>query len=232
MWSAFPARMLPSTILPAAFHIEDSGGEETALMVRFRERRGPAEFQALYDGTRAGLLAWISSQVRLRGIAEDPADLLQDTFVNIYRYPKGFREERASSFRVWSRRIATNVCRRAASRGLRPRSLLPETAAIEQDPPDPRAGPGEDASTAEEASSLAQAWMILLALYASTLRTLSPREQAALELVEVDERTYADAARILGVGRSNMKMIVFRARKRIRAEIGRRLAPPACPSSN
>ena len=232
MWGAFRARMPLATISPAAFFIEESGGEETALMVRFRERRGPEEFQALYDGTRAGLLAWISSQVRLRGIAEDPADLLQDTFVNIYRYPKGFREERPSSFRVWSRRIATNVCRRAASRGLRPRSLLTETAVIEQDPPDPRAGPGEDASTAEEASSLAQAWMILLSLYASALRTLGPREQAALELVEVEDRTYSDAARVLGVGRSNMKMIVFRARKRIRAEIGRRLALPVSPSLN
>jgi RNA polymerase sigma factor (sigma-70 family) len=223
--------LLPAT-RAAELDLEDNGGDETALMVRFRERRGADEFQALYDGTRDGLLAWISSQVRLRGISEDPVDLLQDTFVNIYRYPKGFRDERASSFRVWSRRIATNVCRRAASRGIRPRPMLPELAEIQQDPADPRSGPGEDASSAEEAASLAQAWMILLALYASALRTLSPREQAALELVEVDERSYADAARILRVGRSNMKMIVFRARKRIRAEIGRRLAPRAAPSSN
>ncbi len=223
--------LLPPTP-EAKLLLEDSGGEETALMVRFRERRGADEFQALYDGTRVGLLAWISSQVRLRGIAEDPADLLQDTFVNIYRYPKGFRDERASSFRVWSRRIATNVCRRAASRGLRPRPLQAEIAEIQQDPADPRSGPGEDASSAEETASLAQAWMILLALYASAFRTLSLREQAALELVEVDERSYADAARILRVGRSNMKMIVFRARKRIRAEIGRRLASQAAPASN
>jgi RNA polymerase sigma factor (sigma-70 family) len=224
--------MLVPTTSEAVLQLEDSGGEETALMVRFRERRGAEEFQALYEGTRAGLLAWISGQVRLRGISEDPADLLQDTFVNIYRYPKGFRDERASSFRVWSRRIATNVCRRAASKGSRPRLTAPETAAIPQDPADPRAGPGEDASSAEEAASLTRAWMILLALYATALRTLSLREQAALELIEVEERTYAEAARILRVGRSNMKMIVFRARKRIRAEIGRRLAPQATPSSN
>jgi DNA-directed RNA polymerase specialized sigma24 family protein len=74
--------------------------------------------------------------------------------------------------------------------------------------------------------------MILLALYATALRSLSHREQAALELVEVEERTYADSARILRVGRSNMKMIVFRARKRIRAEIGRRLAQSAPVPSN
>jgi DNA-directed RNA polymerase specialized sigma24 family protein len=74
--------------------------------------------------------------------------------------------------------------------------------------------------------------MILLALYASALRSLSAREQTALELVEVEDRTYADAAKTLRVGRSNMKMIVFRARKRIRAEIGRRLAPPADAGSN
>jgi len=197
-------------------------GDETALMVRFRERRGAEDFQALYDGTRDALLAWISGQVRLRGLAEDPADLLQDTFVNIYRYPAGFRDERASSFRVWSRRIATNVCRRAASR-TSTRRLFVESTEIRPDPADPRSGPGDCLSSAEESASLAQAWMILLALYAASLRTLQPREQAALELVELDSRTYADAARILRVGRSNMKMIVFRARKRVRAEIARRL---------
>jgi RNA polymerase sigma factor (sigma-70 family) len=205
---------------------DESACEETALMVRFRERRGPEEFRALYEGTRQNLLAWISGQVRLRGLSEDPVDLLQDTFVNIYRYPAGFRDERASSFRVWSRRIATNVCRRAASRTstFRGLQLAPE---IQQDPADPRGGPGEDASTAEETAALVRAWMLLLAFYAAALRTLQPREQWALELVELEDRTYADAARILKVGRSNMKMIVFRARKRMRAEIGRRLAAPA-----
>lgn len=196
-------------------------------MVRFRERRGPEEFRALYEGTRQGLLAWISGQVRLRGLAEDPADLLQDTFVNIYRYPAGFRDERASSFRVWSRRIATNVCRRAAARSSSFRGL-PVAPEIQQDPPDPRSGPGEDASSAEETASLARAWMLLLSFYAAAVRTLQPREQAALELVELEDRTYAEAAKLLKVGRSNMKMIVFRARKRMRAEIARRLsAPPA-----
>jgi RNA polymerase sigma factor (sigma-70 family) len=204
---------------------EASGCDETALMVRFRERRGPEEFHALYEGTRDGLLAWISGQVRLRGLAEDPADLLQDTFVNIYRYPAGFRDERASSFRVWSRRIATNVCRRAASRTSTLR-MLPSDPELPQDPADPRCGPGDHLSRAEEAASLVRAWMLLLAFYAASLRNLQPREQAALELVELDDRSYADAARILRVGRSNMKMIVFRARKRMRAEIARRLGSP------
>jgi len=205
--------------------------DETALMVRFRERRGPEEFRALYEGTRQGLLAWISGQVRLRGLSEDPADLLQDTFVNIYRYPAGFRDERASSFRVWSRRIATNVCRRAASRNAGVRGL-PVAPEIQQDPADPRCGPGEDASSAEETASLVRAWMLLLAFYSAAVGTLQPREQAALRLVELEDRTYSEAARILQVGRSNMKMIVFRARKRMRAEIARRLAPAPAAGVN
>ena len=208
-----------------------SACDETALMVQFRERRGAEEFQALYDGTRDSLLAWISGQVRLRGLTEDPVDLLQDTFVNIYRYPTGFRDERASSFRVWSRRIATNVCRRAASKSST-RRLFAESPEFQADPADPRSGPGEDLSTAEESASLARAWMILLALYAASLRSLSPREQAALELVELEDRTYADAARILRVGRSNMKMIVFRARKRMRVEIARRLSSAPASGGN
>ena len=209
---------------PSPAVLVDEGGarDETALMVRFRERRGPAEFQALYEGTRRGLLAWISGQVRVRGIPEDPVDLLQDTFVNIFRYPTAFRDERGSSFRVWSRRITTNVCRRAALRS--PGRRLPgEDPGPPPEPADLRAGPGESLVSAEESSSLARAWMILLALYAESARRLQPRERTALELVEVEERTYVEAARILGVGSSNMKMIVFRARKRIRAGIARRM---------
>jgi hypothetical protein len=47
--------------------------------------------------------------------------------------------------------------------------------------------------------------------------------------VEIRDFSYAQAAADLGVGPSNMKMIVFRARKRIRAEIARRLGSASAP---
>jgi DNA-directed RNA polymerase specialized sigma24 family protein len=42
----------------------------------------------------------------------------------------------------------------------------------------------------------------------------------ALELVELEGLSYAEAGARLHVGISNMKMIMFRARRRLRAKIG------------
>jgi RNA polymerase sigma-70 factor (ECF subfamily) len=191
-------------------------------MAIFREQRGSSEFQALYDFSSAGLLTWIAGQVRSRRLALDPVDLLQDTFVNIYRYARGFRDEQSASFRVWSRRIATNVVRRATLKtgaGIVWQSISERTP----EPIDGHVGPSELASRVEEERSLGQAWMILLGHYAAAFTTLRERERRALDLIEIHGHSYAEAADELGVGPSNMKMIVFRARKRIRTEIARRL---------
>ena len=194
-------------------------------MARFRDRRGATDFQALYEFTRAELLAWLTVIVRGRRLPQDPLDLLQDTYVNIYRYAAGFRDERDSSFRVWSRKIATNVVRRAMTRG-REWKLedFPKGVA---EPADRRAGPDEQICRDEEARSVARAWMLLLGHYSRAVETLRDRDRLALELIEVRGLSYVEAAAELGVGGSNMKMIVFRARKRIRAEVGRTLAPAA-----
>ncbi len=198
-------------------------------MARFRDRRGSAEFQALYDLASPALLAWITGQVRGRRLSLDPTELLQDVFVNIYRYAQGFREEQPGSFRVWSRRIATNVVRRACL----PNTALGSFQALPQglqEPADVALGPGESASGVEEMRALSRAWMILLAHYAAAAATLRDRERHALELIEIQGFSYAQAAADLGVGPSNMKMIVFRARKRIRAEIARRLGTATAPA--
>jgi RNA polymerase sigma factor (sigma-70 family) len=225
MPSARPATLdLPAT----RTREEGEAGLETACMARFRDRRGSADFQALYDLASPPLLAWITGQVRSRRVALDPIELLQDVFVNIYRYARGFREEQPASFRVWSRRIATNVVRRACL----PTSALGSLQALPQgfqEPADLALDPGDSASGVEEMRSLARAWMILLAHYAAAAATLRDRERRALELIEIRDFSYAQAAADLGVGPSNMKMIVFRARKRIRAEIARRLGSASAP---
>jgi len=201
---------------------DPEGALETDLMVSFRERRGAVEFQALYDRASPGLLTWITRQARSRRLPHDPADLLQDTFVNIFRYAHGFRDDQAASFRVWSRQIATNVVRRASLRSGTAASLQALPSGF-REPQDRHAGPSECAASIEEMRSLARAWMVLLAHYAEAFATLRDRERRALDMIEIQGLSYAQAAAELGVGSSNMKMIVFRARKRIRAQIALRL---------
>jgi RNA polymerase sigma factor (sigma-70 family) len=200
-----------------------SGGElspeglETGLMALFRDTRGELAFQELYEASRAGLLQWIVQVSHGRVQAADPLELLQDTFVNIYRYAAGFRDESAHSFRVWSRTIAGNLIRRrrreAASRRLR---SLPEGPF---EPADARSGPHESIVAEEDRRLAARAWMLLLQQYALAYAQLSEREQRALDLIEVRGWSYAETAAVLRVGSSNMKMILFRARRRIRKSI-------------
>src|SRR5687768_17557484 len=78
----------------------------TALMALYRDTRDPAAFEALYAFTRPSVQLWILSLLGREPTQLDPAEILQDTFVNVYRYPTAFREEHGGSFRVWVRTIA------------------------------------------------------------------------------------------------------------------------------
>ena len=73
--------------------------------------------------------------------------------------------------------------------------------------------------SAEEQRALRDAWWIFVSHYLAAFEQLGDRDRRALELVELEERTYKECCALLGVGMSNMKMIMFRARKRIRARM-------------
>ena len=195
---------------------------ETALMVLFRETRSGAVFTVLYESTRQAMSSWILHLCVGRGQRRDPLEMVQDTFVNIYRYAGSFRDGRGGGFRGWARTIAANVVRRAHQRPARAMFLdLPEGSA---EPIDPRPGPAAACQSSEERAHLGQAWTFLLLHYAAAWETLSPRDREALTLVEVEGKSYSEAGVLLRVGRSNMKMIMFRARKRIRLTVLRSMA--------
>ena len=185
----------------------------TELMALYRDTRNERSFEALYAVSESSVLLWIRSLLARSGGDLDAVELMQDTFVNVFRYPRGFRQNHAGSYRVWVRTIAGNIVRRARATSQR-RSLhaLPEGL---QEPADPRATPAVDAQTSEQMRGLQIAWTLFLLHYVDAWQELRPRDQLALRLVELEGRSYEEAGRILDVGRSNMKMIIFRARKRI-----------------
>ena len=189
----------------------------TRLMALYRDTGDPACFEALYAIAGPAVLRWIRG-LMTRDLAHlDATELLQDTFVNVFRYPHAFREEHPGSFRVWVRTIAGNVLRRAVTR--RPRLSTQELVPGGGEPEDRSAGPSLCAQEGEQARHLRASWLLLLALYDQAYRTLSPRDRRTLQLVEVEGLSYRDAGERLGVARSNMKMIVFRSRKRIARKI-------------
>jgi DNA-directed RNA polymerase specialized sigma24 family protein len=193
---------------------------ETELMTLFRDEGDDAAFQALYDYTRGRLLIWIAGLLGSRRASPDPLEILQDSYVNIYRYARSFRNDDPRSFRVWSRTIAGNLVRRARQpRAVRSFDNLPEGRL---EPVDLRVSPAEAMVHEEEAGRTARAWLIVLLQYAAAYERLSPRDRLALDMIEVQGLSYAEAGARLRVGLSNMKMIMFRSRRRIRALIAQR----------
>lgn len=195
---------------------------ETALMVLFRDTGGRAEFDALYEYAQPSLMPWIAAHVRdhmlRRPGTRDPLELYQDTWVNIFRYAPSFRDGGPASFRVWSRTIARNLYRAQGSR--RAGSSLQAFPEGLQEPADLRCGPVQLSVLHEDARTLSLAWVVLLLQYHAAWQRLAPRDRIALELVELDGLTYVEASARLRVGLSNMKMIMFRARKRLCALLG------------
>jgi RNA polymerase sigma factor (sigma-70 family) len=183
----------------------------TSLMTLWRDDRRSECFEALYEFSRAPVLQWIRTLVHRGQAALDPIDLLQDTFVNVYRYPSAFREEHVGSFRVWVRTIAGNLIRRATT--VRQRVAFME---LSEGIAEERAeNPFHCALREEQEQRMQGAWALFLSHYWSAWQGLALRDRRTLQLIEVEGLSYEEAGRILGVGRSNMKMIVFRSRKRI-----------------
>jgi len=195
---------------------------ETSLMALFRDARGEEEFTALYEYSRAKLQLHVAHQLAGSRGHLDPREVCQDVFVNVYRYSSGFRDEQPRSFRVWSCTIARNAIRRryARSGGLSFQDL-PEGIS---EPADPRRGPVRQLELEEDRKRIANAWTILLVQYRAAYELLSERDRLALHLIEVEGLTYLEGCERLGVGMSNMKMIMFRARRRLRLHIARAMA--------
>ncbi|TAJ11076.1 MAG: sigma-70 family RNA polymerase sigma factor [Planctomycetota bacterium] len=185
----------------------------TSLMASYRDTRDAELFEALHRLVLPSLERWIVSLLRRSITHLDAREIAQDAFVNVYLYPSSFRDDHPGSFRVWVRTIAGNLVRRsiARSRGSALQAL-PESG---REPADPREGPERAALRAEQSADLRRAWALLMLLYLRAYGELAPRDREALRLVEVEGLGYLEAGARLGVGRSNMKMIVFRARRRI-----------------
>jgi RNA polymerase sigma-70 factor (ECF subfamily) len=125
---------------------------------------------------------------RVTGHGPDADDIVQEAFLRLLRTgPEGGEEE----WRRYIYRVASNlVIDRWRSRSRRG----------DDHPPDPAAplDPERDADVAR------------------TFATLTPRERALLWLAYVEGETHQEIAASLGVRRGSVKVLLFRARRRLR----------------
>jgi len=193
----------------------------TQLMELFRLYKSRATFGLLYELNGQHLLQQVAGRLRRYQSKADPQDVLQEVFVNIYRYPQRFNAAREDAFRVWTATIVRNT----VLKHLRSLSRSGRAEITIEDLPEPSGGEqGEPLRGAIESESEAECrrvYITYLHLYLSFYQMLSSREQRAIHLVEVEECSYRDAAAALEIKLENLKMVIFRARRKIHRSMRR-----------
>lgn len=193
----------------------------TKIMEFFRLHQSRTCFGLLYELNGPHLVQQVGARLRRYQSRADARDVLQEVFFNVHRYPHRFNAEREDAFRVWSATIVRNTVLkhlRSQSRGGRaevPIDDLPEPT--ETGVQCPLAG-AVDKETTEECNRV---YVTYLHLYLRFYSQLSEREQRAIHLVEVESFSYRDAATDLGIKLENLKMVIFRARRKIHRSMRR-----------
>ena len=188
----------------------------TALMDEFRRSRSRTVFEALVQLTSPSMLQRVRSRLRASRAQLDPQEVLQDVFVNVYRYPDRFEGKRPGAFAAWSSTIVNNAVRRqlrGSRSGLALQYRSSEMLGQEVDPT--RARPDQQAQDREDVLRTVGAYQLLLSVYMAAFEQLSDRERFVLQMVEIKQMRYADLAQILEMRAEALKMVVFRARRRV-----------------
>ena len=193
----------------------------TRFMEQFRQDKSRTCFGLLYELNCHHLLVQVASRLRRYSSKADPRDVLQEVFFNVYRYPHRFNCEREDAFRVWSAMIVRNtVLKHLRSLGKGGRTEVPFEDLSEQ-PETAAANPLHGVIEDESRNECIRAYLTYLQLYLRFYSMLSEREQRALFLVEVETHSYREAALDLGIKLENLKMVIFRARKKINRSMRR-----------
>ncbi|MBL7007478.1 MAG: RNA polymerase sigma factor [Planctomycetes bacterium] len=194
----------------------------TALMAVYTDTASKEAFALLYELNHEDFLRLIYHHLKRSYYSVDPSDVLQEVFFNVYRYPFKFKPDRKSAFRNWTHSIIRNTVLKHSRRAQRDR-VLP-IGAVDRDGEDQVpleladdrvSTPLEYTADREAAVELAGAWRLYLHFYLESYGCLTPREKRVLYLVEVEGLPYREAAAQVEVRVENLKMMVFRARRKI-----------------
>lgn len=138
-------------------------------------------------------------------VREDAEEVVQDSFVRVYRALPRFRD--GAAFEPWLFRILANRCRSAHARSRAWRRAAGDDTAIALLP-----APGPGTSGAADGESVRGAVL-------KALETLPREQREAFLLRHVEDLDYDDMMRITGAGLSALKMRVKRACDALRARL-------------
>ena len=158
----------------------------------------PSACEAVVDQFAPMVFRLISRFFRTR---EDVEDLAQDVFLKVFARIDQVRPD--ENFPGWLARVTVNTCydelRKARRRKVAMETYGPEVAA-------------EQAVTPPEPDSFGKARL--------ALQRLDPKLRIPLLLKEVEEMSVEEIARSMGLTETNVKVRLFRARKKLAAMLG------------
>lgn len=170
-----------------------------------------ANYRAFLEGDIAGfenlvltykdsLIYFIQRYVKDFDTAED---LAQDAFVDVYLYKERY------TFRVSFKTYLYTIGRNKAVDYIRKNRRLVLMGDEESDEIEAEGQSMEDRIVTQETNQTVR----------RALRKLKPDYQAAIELIDLEEMSYADAAGILRKTLPQMKILIFRARKSLKKQL-------------
>ena len=128
---------------------------------------------------------------------DDAQDILQETFLNAYKYIKGFKEN--SSLYTWLYKIATNECLKLMKSKKLNTSSLDEEQFLNH--------------SAEEALPDGDA---LLIKFQKAIQNLPEKQRVVFLLKYYDELSYNEIAEIVNVNPDNLKANYYHATQKIK----------------
>jgi RNA polymerase sigma-70 factor (ECF subfamily) len=195
----FPGRINETQMTPAVDF-------DTQLMILVQKDDG-SSFSELLHRNRSLVVNYLSRMVVSRAIAEE---LAQDVFIRVYRSRQTY--EPTAKFSTWLYRIMTNVALnhfRDEKRTRREVSLdIPDSLQVRREAQD-RAVLVEDRLVREVAARRVR----------RAIRTLPPKQRAAVIMHRYDELDYARIALVLGCSPSAVKALMFRAYETLRLRL-------------
>lgn len=191
----------------AAKQIKDS---DTELITAIQTGEGE-RFEELVSRYEARLYNF---GLRICKDVSDAEDLVQETFINIFRYLGDFRQE--TRFKNWMYRIATGVCHRmrrrskyAPERELSLEEFIPKDhAEIDVETPAWAAMPIHQVLNRELGDHLK-----------ASVKELPPQYRLVLVLRDMEGFSTEETAEILGITQANVKVRLHRARLFLRDEL-------------
>ncbi|HPE30307.1 MAG TPA: RNA polymerase sigma factor [Parvularculaceae bacterium] len=189
--------------------VEENERSDAELMSEVAEGDHHA-FTELMSRYKTPLFRFI---LRYVGSPSDAEDLLQDVFVNVYS--KAATYDPAWKASTWIYRIALNKCR-DHGRKQRLRRFFSIDRRDDDEDSHYVAEPTDPGASVESIVARRQE----LAKLTSAIEQLPHNLRSALVMHSIEGRSQTECAEILGVSRKSVEMLVYRARKALRAQLG------------